>query len=287
MTDEVPSLEPPLSRPKAIKAAAVSLLRGILHLFLILLLLIVLVLVVEPLGFVLELPLRLVFGWALHLWRTLPEVRWSSEMLVSGFLAVALAAVSLHWMARWLCSRLFSGKEQWSWRGTLAVTMIVMVLFCSAMSGTGVVHQAAWLMRTEWIVDDFYSKPLGRDLNRARQLAMAAVIHANEHNGQLAQRLEDVDEDIFDPGELAKLLVPAVKGDEIPEPWIYLGGELPPHSPGWLPLLVQPRPHQTKHGLVRTVITLNNGSEILDDKAYQALLSRRRGYLQNQPIMKP
>ena len=116
---------------------------------------------------------------------------------------------------------------------------------------------------------------------------MAAVMHANEQKGQLPERVENVDEDIFEPGELAKLLVPVVKGDEIPEPWIYLGGQLPPNSPGWLPILVQPRPHQTQHGSMRTVFTLHNGSVTLDEKAYQVLLSRWRGYLQSQPTAKP
>ena len=287
MTDDEPSQEPPLSRPKAIKGAAVSLLRGMWRLFTILLLLIVLLFIFEPFGFALEVPLRLGAGWAFHLQHTLPEIRWSMEMILSSVSAILMAAFSLNYVASRLFTKDSSKAPAWSWRATAGVTLGVAVLFGSSICGAGIVHQVSWLMRTEWITDGFSGQLFGPDANKARQLVMLAKSFGNQAGGYLPERLEDLQDFMEEPGDIQPLLIPKTRNSEVPEPWIYLGSRLPTIAPGWLPVLAQPRPTKVRDQNLRVVFSLDGESKALNEKDYQVLLSRWRGYLQNLPMVKP
>jgi|GEM_PF-2770366 len=283
MTDDEPAQESPISRSKAVKAAGLSLLHGIWRLFTILLLLIVLLFIFEPFGFVLEVPFRLFAGWAFHLQHTLPDVSWSVEMMVSSVIAIILASFSLDVVARRLCIRHDAKQAAWSWRATVGVTLGVAVLFGSAICGTGIVHQMSWLMRSEWITDGISSQLFGLDANKARQLVMLAKSFGNQAGGYLPEHLEDLQDFMEEPGDIQPLLIPKTRNGEVPEPWIYLGSRLPTNAPDWLPVLAQPRPTKMRGQNLRLVYSLDGESTALDEKAYQVLLSRWRGYLQTQP----
>lgn len=287
MTDDEPSQESTISRSKAVIAAALSLLRCMWRLFTILLLLVVLLFILEPFGVVLEVPFRLFAGWAFHLQHTLPDVSWSVEMIVSSVIAIILASFSLDVVARRLCIRHDTKQPAWSWRATVGVTLGVAVLFGSAICGTGIVHQMSWLMRSEWITDGFSGQLFGSDANKARQLVMLAKSFGNQAGGYLPERLEDLQDYMEEPGDIQPLLIPKTRNGEVPEPWIYLGSRLPTNAPGWLPVLVQPRPTKLRHQNMRVVFSLDGESKALNEEEYQVLLSRWRGYLKSQPTVKP
>lgn len=287
MTDDEPAQETPSLRSTSIKCESVSPLRGIFRTLLILVVLLLLLIITSPFFFVLEVPFRLFAGWAFHLQHTLPDVSWSVEMIVSSVVAIILASFSLDVVARRLCIRRESKQAAWSWRATVGVTLGVAVLFGSAICGTGIVHQMSWLMRSEWITDGFSGRLFGPDANKARQLVMLAKSLGNQAGGYLPERLEDLQDYMEEPGDIQPLLIPKTRNGEVPEPWIYLGSRLPTNAPGWLPVLVQPRPTIMRHQNMRVVFSLDGASQALDEKAYQVLLSRWRGYLQTQPTMKP
>ncbi len=287
MTDNEPSQQTPSLRPTAIRGESVSLLSGMLRLLLILVVLLLLLIIAPPFLFVLEVPFRLFAGWAFHLQHTLPDVSWSVEMIVSSVIAIILASFSLDVVARRLCIRHDPKQASWSWRATVGVTLGLAVLFGSAICGTGIVHQLSWLMRSEWITDGFSSQLFGPDANKARQLVMLAKSLGNQAGGYLPERLEDLRDYMEEPVDIQPLLIPKTRNGEVPEPWIYLGSRLPTNAPGWLPVLVQPRPTKVRDQNLRVVFSLDGESKALNEEEYQVLLSRWRGYLQNQPTAKP
>jgi len=284
MTDDVPSLDAVHTRGPTFKKAGVVLLRCFLWLILIFLLLILIATVIMPLSVLLEVPFRLGAGWAFHLQHTLPEIRWSMEMILNSVGAVLLAAFSLNYVASRLYTKDSSKAPAWSWRATAGVTLGVAVLFGSSICGAGIVHQVSWLMRTEWITDGFSGQLFGPDANKARQLVMLAKSFGNQAGGYLPERLEDLQDFMEEPGDIQPLLIPKTRDAEVPEPWIYLGSRLPTSAPGWLPVLVQPRSTKVRGQNLRVIFSLDGESKALNEKEYQVLLSRLRGYLQSQPV---
>lgn len=287
MTDDQPSHDTAPARGPTLKIAGVVLLRGFLWLILVFLLLILIAIFIQPLSVLFEIPLRLGAGWAFHLQHTLPEIRWSMEMILSSVSAILMAAFSLNYVASRLSTKDSSKAPAWSWRATAGVTLGVAVLFGSSICGSGIVHQVSWLMRTEWITDGFSSQLFGPDANKARQLVMLAKSLGNQAGGYLPERLQDLQDFMEEPGDIQPLLIPKTRNAEVPEPWIYLGSRLPTTAPGWLPVLVQPRSTKVRDQNLRVVFSLDGESKALNEKEYQVLLSRWRGYLQNQPTVKP
>lgn len=287
MTDDQPSHDTVPARGPTFKKAGVLLLRGFLWLILVFLLLILIAIFIQPLSVLLEVPFRLGAGWAFHLQHTLPEIRWSMEMILSSVSAVLVAAFSLNYVASRLLTKDSSKAPAWSWRATAGVTLGVAVLFGSSICGAGIVHQMSWLMRTEWITDGFSGRLFGPDANKARQLVMLAKSFGNQAGGYLPERLEDLQDYMEGPEGVQPLLIPKTRNGEVPEPWIYLGSRLPTNAHGWLPVLVQPRPTKVRGQNLRVVFSLDGESKALNEEEYQVLLSRRRGYLQNQPKVKP
>jgi hypothetical protein len=286
MKDDQPSHDTVPARGTTFKKAGVLLLRGFLWLILVFLLLILIATVIQPLSVLLEVPLRLGVGWAFHLQHTLPEIRWSMEMIVSGVSAVFLAAFSLNYVASRLYAKASSKVSAWSWRATAGVTLGVAVLFGSAICGAGIVHQISWLMRSEWITDGFSGRLFGPDANKARQLVMLAKSLGTQAGGYLPEHLKDLQNFMEEPDDIQPLLIPKTQNGEVPEPWIYLGSRLPTNAPGWLPVLVQPRPMKMRGQNLRVVFSLDGESKALNEEEYQVLLSRWRGYLKSQPTTK-
>lgn len=282
MTDDETHHESPSGKGSSPRKLFVLLFRTTLWLVFILLLLIIVTAVLPPVVF--EVPLRLVGGWAFHLRHTLPDVRWSVEMVVSALIAVLLASISLDAVARRLCIIEDTKQASWSWRASAGVTLGVAVLFGSAICGTGIVHQVGWLMRTEWTTNGFGDYGLSNhNANKARQLVMLVKMYASQAGGVLPEQLEDM-QSFMEPGEdLKSLLIPVAKAGEISEPWIYLGSNLPSNAPYWVPVLVQPR-STLKNQTKRIVFTLDAVGNLMSEEEYQALLSRWRGYLQEKNV---
>ena len=282
MNPEEPSADTPPAQDSGLKRAGIRLLRGFLWL-LVLLPLIVIATVSEPLSILLEIPLRLGAGWAFHLQHTLPQIIWSPGMIVSAVVAVLLGAFTLDFVARKLFFEETSPASGWSWRSTTGVTLGVAVLFGSAICGAGIVHQAGWLMRTEWVTYGFSGRLFGPDTERARQLVMLAKSLGNQAGGRLPERLEEM-QYYVEEGDMRPLLVPKALNGDIPEPWIYLGSKLPFDAPDWMPVLVQPRPTRVRHQNMRVVFSFDGNGKAMNEEEYQTLLSKRRAYLQEKGL---
>jgi prepilin-type processing-associated H-X9-DG protein len=105
-------------------------------------------------GLPLELVARLFVGWALFLWRVVPEARWNFDAMASALAFLGGVGISTHLFLRWLYAEW--GREpgqpddeprrRWRLRNTAAVVGVLVLLFVAGMAATGVAHQVGWLM---------------------------------------------------------------------------------------------------------------------------------------------
>jgi hypothetical protein len=92
----------------------------------------------------------LVFGWVGYLRRVLPQVRVNGDGAATGVICLVLFTVGLHGFLRWLSAEVGRASgistRPWSWRRTLAIVTLVMLMFAVGVAATGIAHQAGWLI---------------------------------------------------------------------------------------------------------------------------------------------
>jgi hypothetical protein len=92
----------------------------------------------------------LAFGWVGYLRWVLPRVRVTGDGVATAVVCLVLFTVGLHGFFRWLSAEVgrASGisRRPWSWRRTLAIVMLVMLMFAVGVAATGIAHQAGWLI---------------------------------------------------------------------------------------------------------------------------------------------
>ncbi|MDP1586286.1 MAG: hypothetical protein Q8M07_00960, partial [Prosthecobacter sp.] len=84
----------------------------------------------------LEVPFRLLLGWAPYLAHVVPQTQVNVELLLCSLGALALGMIGL----QWLMSRLRT-PLRWSWRWTLACCAMLVVMFSTSIAAVGIVHQ--------------------------------------------------------------------------------------------------------------------------------------------------
>ncbi|GEM_PF-2057897 len=93
--------------------------------------------------FLVEIPVRLVVGWWLHLARTLPEVTVAPATIAWGVGAALLLAGGPHLLA----SRVREGR--WEARWTALGVGLLVFLFATSIAGLGAIHQVAWIVGSD------------------------------------------------------------------------------------------------------------------------------------------
>jgi hypothetical protein len=92
----------------------------------------------------------LAFGWVGYLRRVLPRVRVNGDGVATGVVCLLLFTLGLHGFLRWLSAGVgpASGisRRPWSWRRTLAIVTLIMLMFAVGVAATGIAHQAGWLI---------------------------------------------------------------------------------------------------------------------------------------------
>ncbi len=89
-----------------------------------------------------ELAGQLAIGWVPFLGRVLPQLEVSPGALLSGALFCAGFVLGLHLLARHL-----SGAKRWSFRRSLAISLLVLLSFATGVAVVGIVHQTIWMLQ--------------------------------------------------------------------------------------------------------------------------------------------
>lgn len=110
-------------------------------------------------------PFEVVFylscGWALFLFRVLPQATVDLESVATGTVALGLFVVGLHSFLRWLTvawgevpnSTASEGlgsvdARRWRFRWTAAISMVIVLMFAAGITMVGLTHQTIWMFRS-------------------------------------------------------------------------------------------------------------------------------------------
>src|SRR5262245_509921 len=90
-----------------------------------------------------ELAISAVFGWLAFLSRVVPRLRPDPATVIVAIVAVVLFAAGVHALGRsW---RRSTDGPGWSVRCSVAVSVLVFVLFAAGTAMIGIAHQIGWL----------------------------------------------------------------------------------------------------------------------------------------------
>ena len=204
-------------------------------------------------GALLHPPFRLLVGWFFHLRAVLPNLSWSLEMILCSLGAAALGIAGMQSLMPRLAGR------AWPWRWTLAWFGLLVMLFATSIAAVGVVHQAAWLLRSPWFEMGGRSRVI-MSASNARQLVAACKLYAADHSGMLPASVAELLRDEIIPD--TKILFGRL-GEKMPdEMWAYLGAGLRDSDDGELPVVISP----SANARGQRVIACLDGSAGLRDK---------------------
>jgi len=163
----------------------------------------------------LELPLRLMLGWAWHLIQAAPALLplWPKLLLPLGCLALATWLV--HRFIRWWITTKGQSLD-WRPRHTVSATLLVLLGAAAAIALSGVVHQAVWLADAPWWTNR--GRPVERveAMSKIQQLHIAIIDFQGEH-GRYPESLSELElKNTF------QLLYQSPARGEPTEPFLYL-----------------------------------------------------------------
>ncbi len=135
---------------------------------------------------VLQVPFVLVFGWISFLLRVIPQISIDVGEVAVAATALLGFTAGLHYFLRsFMTSRKTSnhdgepvfvgnGLPTWHWSKSIAVVVLVCLLFCSGVAAVGITHQTIWLSQSRIYESDFLGTVQRTDsANRVRQIALA------------------------------------------------------------------------------------------------------------------
>ncbi len=161
----------------------------------------------------LEAPLRLFFGWAVHAWVSLPPLlpQWSELLL--PFAALGLALWLTDRFIRWALAA--KGSElPWQGRHTVSATFLLLLGAAAAIAMSGIVHQVVWLGGERWWDGRGPGFQQSTAVSNARQILIALEAY-EEKNGRYPESLAELNL----PDKLLRL---PVRDRGLPEPFVYL-----------------------------------------------------------------
>jgi hypothetical protein len=129
----------------------------------------------------------LAVGWALYLYRVVPEIQVSWSGVATAVFCLALLAAGLHRFLCWLYLARAPEAPPWPFRCTVAILSVVVLMFVSGIAAVGVTHQTAWIATSpEPIIYSSWEAPQRIQTgNQLHQLAIGLLSYADDHNGTL------------------------------------------------------------------------------------------------------
>ena len=146
-------------------------------------------------GFPVEPPFVLLFGWVSFLFRTLPQVAIDWSAVAGAAVCIALLAFGGHGFLSWLYREMrntgAAAPGRWKKRWTLAGLAIVVLMFVSGIAATGITHQTAWLAASPRPLIRYGSWRAGRVhcASNLLQIGQGIALYANDHGGRFPDDL--------------------------------------------------------------------------------------------------
>lgn len=213
----------------------------------------------------LEVPLRLLIGWAPYLAQVVPQTQVNVELLLCSLGALLLGMVGM----QCLMSQL-RAPNGWPWRWTLIWCGILIVMFSTSIAAVGIVHQVGWLFRLpNWITWSGMSVQV-KSLNNAKQVLLAARQYARDHEGRFPDTYADMMPEIVSDSHVfwatMDLGMPS-------EPLVYAGAGMRDSDDGSLPVVWSSRPSTSGR---RVIARLDGSAEVVREEKFQEMLAAFR-----------
>lgn len=242
-----------------------KLVKGVLYTILALFLVVMVIEIVMESIVLLQVPVHLLIGWTFYLVRVVPQTEMNAELLLCSLGALLLAMAGM----QWLMSRLFA-KGRWPWRWTLTWCGLLIVMFCTSIAAVGIVHQVGWLFRLPvWIEWSGMGTQM-KAVNNAKQVLLAALQHARDHEGRLPDTCAEMMPEIVHD---SRIFWASADRNMPVEPLVYAGAGMHDTDDGNLPVVWTPRPSADGK---RVVTRLDGSSQIVGEEEFQTMLASRR-----------
>ena len=216
----------------------------------------------------LEIPLRVLFGWLFYLIEVIPRTQINIELLLCSLGALLLGMAGM----QWLMSRLRTANR-WPWRWTLTWCGILIVMFSTSIAAVGLVHQVGWLFRLPvWIEWGGMGTQM-KAVNNAKQVVLAARQYASEHDGKFPEVCAEMMPEIVSDSRIFWATVD--RGMPL-EPLVYAGAGMRDTDDGSLPVVWSPR--SSTNGR-RVIARLDGSAELVREEKFQELLAAYREHL--------
>jgi prepilin-type processing-associated H-X9-DG protein len=129
----------------------------------------------------LDFAIALGFGWVWYLARVLPQVGVAWGGVITAALCLALFLAGLHTFLVWLYDQVGAAADpgdpavrRWRPRWTLALGVLLVLIFVAGLSAAGIAHQVGWLLTSEEPLVQSDSGAMSRAIstNNLRQIGL-------------------------------------------------------------------------------------------------------------------
>ena len=202
------------------KTVAERVAKGIRYALLLFILLFFLLMILARSTFIIEMPIRVLFGWAIHGWKALPPflANWHEATLPIGCLLMA-AVIGHRFVRRWVDEKF--PRRTWRIRHTTAALSLLLLGSAAAIAMSGVMHQFFWLAGGKVLYDNRKSEMVVA-MGNGRQLMMA-LWEFQDEKGRYPDSFEELETAAGEYSYAIRRLSWLDSRDrEVPEPWILL-----------------------------------------------------------------
>lgn len=202
------------------------------------------VILMAGVGFVIEVPLYLAFGWVFFLKDNLMRINFGWEMIASWALGLIFCVWLTHAFCRWVARQ--KNREPWRLVQTLRLNALVLLFFAASCALVGFVHQSIWLFTNPVVVDRSRNLDRSRNYSNMSQIYLLLMEYEEEH-GVFPDSLQVLqDQGYADEGEVFYARMGKMR-----EPYWYLGKGRSTSDPGQTVILVSPFSHNGRVAYLR------------------------------------
>ena len=220
-----------------------SLLRQILHIFIIsasaLTMVVVFLAALGGLGFIIEIPLYLAFGWIFFLKDNLMRMNFGWEMIASSVIGWTFCLWLTHAFCLWVARQ--KNVDPWRFIQTLRLNILVFLFFAASCALVGCVHQSIWLLTNPVVVARAGGMQKMLDMSNMRHIYQLLLDYENEH-GTFPESIQV----LLDEGYTTSRETLYARKGKMREPYLYFGKGASNSEKGDRVLLVSPFLHDDR-----------------------------------------
>ena len=113
---------------------------------------------------------HLLLGWLYFPLRVVPQITVDPPAAALGTVALVAFVVGLHFTVRWLLSGTRSSDKAplvWPWRSTIALALVLLLMFAAGTAMVGATHQFVWLLTGRATSGAISNEPVRGNLDSA------------------------------------------------------------------------------------------------------------------------